>query len=137
MIQLYIAVPLAAIATAMAPSACPDAATEMATFNYTYQGNVVVLTACEDLSSGNGSITFVADAESGSSRSNAPWPLKLPKAVYSNVPTNGDDNNDVLANGTDILGNLLLGIHGFPKRDAEPTLSEVMAAVPPLRSIQS
>ena len=76
------------------------------------------------MSSGNGSITFVQQgAGAGAGSAGLPWPLKLSKAVFSNQPTNGDDNKylifnktEVLQNSTDILGNMLLGIHGFPAR---------------------
>jgi hypothetical protein len=33
------------------------------------------------------------------------------------------------------MGNLLLGLHGNPPRAAEPTLSEVWGAIPPIREI--
>lgn len=90
-----------------------------------------------------------ANREGGeSSEACAPWrSLTLQKNVAPNTPI---DNNDakyavpgvfnftkaeVLAATTDVMGNALLGIHGHAARPNEPTLDEVAAAIPPLRSI--
>eukprot|EP00966_Prymnesium_polylepis_P327046 7382913-Prymnesium_polylepis.1 len=110
----------------------------MARFSYS---NNVTLDVCEDLSAGlNGSITFapVGAAAAG-------FPLVLSKQAFSNRPIDGDDDRyfggkltkeQVLNASTDLMGNALLGIHGHPERSAPPTLAEVSAAIPPLRSIR-
>ena len=115
---------------------CDPGLTLMATL--TYRG--VPLIACENLTAGlNGSISFAVDGGTPSPL----FPLTLHKRSYSNQPTHTDDTylnfskHEVLNASSDIMGNLLLGIHGFPARAEEPTLSEVLIAMPPLRHLGS
>ena len=63
------------------------------------------------------------------------WPVHLTKTLYSNQPSNGDDNQyltpftkaQVLNATTDIMGNALLAQPSF-------NLAQVTTAIPPLRS---
>eukprot|EP01045_Picozoa_sp_COSAG04_P043145 COSAG04_NODE_13994_length_584_cov_1.084536_1_plen_128_part_10 len=117
---------------------CAAGLTLMAAFNWTHPRTRTAyeLTACEDLSRADGAITFVA--ASGRDGDDGPlFPLTLQKRLEAN---SGDDNQflgnltkeQVMNAPSDIMGNRLLGIHGFPPR-GEPTLSEVKAAVSPIR----
>ena len=119
-------------------SVCAAGLVEMARFGYSVHGGPTVqLAACEDLSRANGSITFVPLAAQPRGAAPSPFPLTLTKALEAN---SGDDNQflgnltkeQVMNAPSDIMGNRLLGIHGFPPR-GEPTLSEVKAAVSPIR----
>ena len=126
-----------------AAQACPGSLTAMATVtNYSYPGSAMPplnLIACEDLSTPNGSITFVpAPGQPAAQEHEA---ITLPKRVYSNTVEHDDvylgnmTKQQVIGATTDIMGNLLLGIHGNPPRPAEPTLHEVQGAIPPIRLI--
>ena len=107
----------------------------MARFDY----GTVTLDVCEDIASGlNGSISFIPV-----SRMAEGFPLTLSKLTFSNQPNGGDDNaylhnltkQEVIDAPTDLMGNILLGIHGNPSREP-PTLAEVASAIPPIRSIK-
>lgn len=83
--------------------------------SFKYKGEAVV--ACEDLSTGNGTITVIANPKSEL------FPVILQKRVLPNQGVGGDGLNylnytkeEVLAAPTDVLGNMLLGIHGFAPR---------------------
>ena len=142
---------LVAVAIGLPPPAlgigfgCPQHLVQMAAFNYSYMRTTVPLFVCEDLSSANGSITF---AQAAGSPPLADFPLTLRKRVYTNAPDGKDDDDRiylanyskraVLAAETDVMGNLLLGIHGNSPRKAEVTLDEVTAlGIPPLRTFSS
>ena len=110
---------------------CPAGLTMMARFAYSIPpgsttssttsggdtaGRTVPVVACEDLSTGNGSIVFTA--------AGAPFPVTMRKRVHSNVDTGASWMNwskeEVLGAKVDLLGNSLLGIHGFPPRAGDP-----------------
>jgi hypothetical protein len=127
---------------------CPSTHTVMAQFNY----SGVELAACEDLRARNGTLVFVAVApghgEAAKNTSAAALPLTLPLALPKRVEHMAydpvrDDNylgwskHEIMTNATDMLGNFLLGIHGHPPREQEPSLREVSSAIPPIRSINS
>ena len=87
----------------------------MAAFNWTHPRTRTAyeLTVCEELSSPDGAITFVAASGDG----DGPFPLTLQKRLEAN---SGDDNvlgnltkKAVLSAPTDVMGNALLGIHGL------------------------
>ena len=129
-----------------AAQACPGSLTAMATIsNYSYPGSATPplnLLACEDLSTPNGSITFVPAPGQAAPRADEEHEaITLPKRVYSNTVEHDDvylgnmTKQQVIGATTDIMGNLLLGIHGNPPRPAEPTLHEVQGAIPPIRLI--
>jgi hypothetical protein len=126
---------------------CPSAYTLMAWLNY----SGVELVACEDLRGRNGSLIFAAAAADASSLAGhaasiaaLSLPLTLPKRVEYMAFDAGSDNDylgftkrQVMTNATDLLGNFLLGIHGHPPRNQEPSLREVSTAIPPIRSINT
>ena len=137
---------IAAFATTASPAAaaaaCPSALTKMASFAYSAPGSPsppVTLTVCEDLSTPNGSITFVPSSAASHASAAATWPLTLNKTTYANTVQNDDaylnglSKAQVINATTDIMGNALLGIHGAPPRSAETTLKEVWGAIPPIR----
>jgi hypothetical protein len=142
----FIALPLVLPAMVMAiGSDCPAHLVQMASFNYTLRGRTTALVACEDLSSGNGSITFTVVAGAPSLDN---FPLVLQKRVESNQPEGSDTDERIYISNytkraileaeTDVMGNMLLGIHGNSPRKLEVTLDEVKAlGIPPLRSISS
>lgn len=114
--NIFLAVCTIALCTS-SPSAdaCPSGTVAMASFKY--KGEAVV--ACEDLSTGNGTITVIAIAKPKSEL----FPVILHKRVLPNQGVGGDGLNylnytkeEVLAAPTDVLGNMLLGIHGFAPR---------------------
>ena len=129
-----------AVSEARVP-ACPARSVRMANFSYTAPGaaSKVHLIVCEDLSSANGSITFVLSG--ANQQQQQPWPLVLHKSV-SPIEPHGNSSDyylnysktAVLSAPSDVLGNQLLGIHGHPPRISEPSLAEVMSAVPPTRA---
>ena len=135
---------------------CPKGLTAMARFRYVQgasgrtapaadAGRTYTLLACEDVSSGNGTMVFTEidsdadDADLADGASSSPFPVTLRKRVFTNTDTGSSYLNytkaEVLAAQTDLLGNQLLGIQGFEPRAAEATWDEVAAAIPPIRSI--
>lgn len=120
--NIFLAVCTIALCTS-SPSAdaCPSGTVAMASFKY--KGEAVV--ACEDLSTGNGTITVIANpkSERSSLEKEIIFPVMLQKRVLPNQGVGGDGLNylnytkeEVLAAPTDVLGNMLLGIHGFAPR---------------------
>lgn len=142
----FVAPTAAATAAAATTPTCPPHLTLMATVrNYSFSTAVAptaLLLVCEDLRFGsNGSFTFISQPGSGGN-SSTPWPLTLRKRVYPNTVANDSSYLDgrftkaqVLSAPVDVMGNLLLGLHGNPPRAAEPTLADVWGAIPPIRRI--
>ena len=127
---------------ACSSSSCPSGLTPMANFTYSHQAlpsGSLRVTACEDLRSSNGTIVIIPAASGAQA---FPFPITLQKRVYSNQPIapQSDDQYlnytkaQVLAASSDLLGNQLLGIHGFQRRD-EPSWDQVANAIPPIRNI--
>ena len=111
---------------------CPAGAVVMARFAYRNESVI----ACEDLSSGNGTITVVAASNASAA---SLFPITLRKKVLPNQGVGGDGLHylnytkaEVLAGATaDVLGNMLLGIHGFAERVsscAPPPMQPLAAA---------
>ena len=130
----------------LAGAVCPVDYTLMAHLNYSQAAGAppVRLAACEDLRGRSGSLVFVAAAAGTSTAAGGLWPLTLEKRVEFMGMDNATEDKylsftkeQVMSSPTDLLGNSLLGIHGHPPRDTEPTLREVQAAIPPIRSISS
>ena len=114
---------LALLTHTEAQDICPGShLTAMATIkNYSYPGVLpprtpaLDLLVCEDLSSPNGSITFVLAPGQPEDRAHEHEEITLPKRVYSNTVENDDvylgnmTKQQVMNATTDIMGNYLLG----------------------------
>ena len=116
------------------PTSCPPPRVAMTTMTYTYEGSAIELLVCEDVTTANGSILFLPAATGVVYHG---FPMTLTKNVVPNTVDNDDQylnwtKAEVLSNSTDLLGNSLLGIHGFPKRTSEPSMVEVWHFTLPL-----
>ena len=139
MMRAWLVLGVAELAVGRFERSCPSGLTLQSRFQY----GELWLMACEDLAAGlEGAITFVAAEESHLARASG-YPLTIYKRTSSNAPLRSDDaylgnltKHDVLNATSDVMGNRLLGVHGYPRRD-EPTLTEVSAAIPPLRHLGS
>ena len=120
-------------------AACPPGLALQAHLQYEGVG----LLACEDIVDGD--IVFtLAQPSLVDSRASTMYPLSLHKRTASNRGSRSGDSylgnltkHEVLNASTDIMGNTLLGIHGHPAREHEPTLAEVTSAIPPLKNLGS